>query len=132
MSEAPPVIAVLDDELPMRKALRRLLSCHGYVVNEYAGGKEFLAALPSNPVDCLVLDLQMPEINGFDVLEALVFGSNTTPVVVITGHDEPGTSERVQGLGASSYLLKPVDEAELVYAINSALNARDSLRIGAI
>ena len=131
MSETPPVIAVLDDELPMRKALRRLLSCHGYVVNEYASGKEFLAALPSNQTDCLVLDLQMPEINGFDVLDALFAERNDTPVVVITGHDEAGMAELLLARGASAYLLKPVDEAALVDAIDFAIGARDAVRMGA-
>ena len=70
MNETSPVVAVLDDEPQMRKALRRLLASHGFRVEEYECGKDFLEELPSHPADCLVLDLHMPGVNGFDVLEA--------------------------------------------------------------
>ena len=116
-----PVIAVLDNEPEMRKALRRLLSCCGFRVVEYAGGDEFLAALDLHPPDCLLLDLHMPEINGFDVLEAKRFRQMPMPVVVITAHDEPGTAERVLALGASACLRKPVDRDALLSAISETI-----------
>ncbi len=121
MNDSPPVIAVLDDEPKMRKALHRLLATHGFRVEDYERGNELLAALPSHPADCLVLDLHMPEVSGFDVLAALDPQHGATPVVVITGHDEPGTAERVRALGASAFLKKPVDETALVAAIKSAI-----------
>ena len=121
MSHNPIVVAVLDDEPQMRKALRRLLGCHGFRVEDYERGNDFLAALPSHPADCLVLDLHMPDVSGFDVLTTLAARHVTTPVVVITGHGEPGTAERVLALGASAYLTKPVDEAVLLSAIHSAI-----------
>ena len=101
MSQTPPVIAVLDDEPQMRKALRRLLSTHGFRVEAYERGDDFLTALPSHPADCLVLDLHMPGVNGFDVLAALQSQGVALPVIVITGHDEPGTAEHTRTLGAS-------------------------------
>lgn len=124
VSQNHSVIAVLDDEPQMRKALRRLLSTHGFRVEDYGTGGEFLAALPSHPTDCLVLDLHMPEISGFDVLEAFAAQQVTPPVVVITGHDEPGTAERTLALGASAFLTKPVDETALLDAIQAALDVR--------
>lgn len=120
--ETSPVIAVLDDEPRMRKALRRLLTTHGFRVEDYERGDEFLAELPKHPADCLVLDLHMPEVNGFDVLAAFAAQHEATPVVVITGHDEPGTSERSRALGASAYLVKPVDELALLSAIRSTIS----------
>ena len=116
-----PVIAILDDEPRMRSALCRLLATHGYRVENYACAAELLAALPTHPADCLVLDLHMPEVSGFDVLAALDPPHGTMPVVVISGQDEPGTAERVQSLGASAFLTKPVDETALVAAIKSAI-----------
>jgi DNA-binding response OmpR family regulator len=115
-----PVIAVLDDEPEMRKALRRLLTCRGFRVNEYACGDELFADLDSRPPDYLLLDLHMPGINGFDVLETIRFRQNPVPVIVITAHDEPGTAERVSGLGACAYLKKPVDRDALLSAIAAA------------
>jgi FixJ family two-component response regulator len=127
MTKTPPVVAVLDDEPQMRKALRRLLSTHGLRVEVYESGNDFLAALPSHPADCLVLDLHMPQVSGFDVLAAFKSQHLPTPVVVITGHDEPTTSDRVRRLGASAYLKKPVDESALLSAITSAIATNNSL-----
>ena len=120
MSQLPSVIAVLDDEPKMRNALRRLLSTHGFRLEDYERGDEFLAALPSHTADCLVLDLHMPEVSGFEVLAALAALHVPMPVVVITGHGDPETAERVFALGASAYLTKPVDESVLLKAIHQA------------
>ena len=110
MSQDRPIIAVLDDEPEMRKALRRLLTGRGFCVEEYACGKELLAATGSRAPDCLLLDLHMAEVSGFDVLESLRSRQIRLPVIVITAHDEPGTAERVRGLGAAAYL-EPVPGA---------------------
>jgi FixJ family two-component response regulator len=115
------VIAVLDDEADMRKALRRLLTGRGYRVEEYAGGKELLAAIESHPAGCLLLDLHMPGLNGFDVLEAFQSRHIGVPVIVITAHDEPGAAERVRTLGASAYLKKPIDRDDLLTAIREGI-----------
>jgi FixJ family two-component response regulator len=94
MPTPKPVLAVLDDEPEMRKALRRLLTGHGFCVEEYARGNDLLAALGSRPLDCLLLDLHMEEVSGFDVLEAFHSRHIRVPVIVITAHDEPGTAAR--------------------------------------
>ncbi len=116
----PPVIGVLDDEADMRKALRRLLTSRGFRVEEYEGGEDFLAASDSRAPDCLLLDLHMPGVNGFDVLEVFRARQRPVPMIVITAHDEPGTEERVRALGACAYLRKPVDRDALLSAIEVA------------
>jgi FixJ family two-component response regulator len=115
-----PVIAVLDDEPQLRKALRRLLVAHGFTVVTFERGADVVAALAVEPMDCLLLDLHMPEVSGFDVLEGLSAREITTPVIVLTGHGEPDTAARVLAMGASAYLTKPVDEAALLAAIDEA------------
>ena len=112
----------------MRKALRRLLATHDFRVEDYENGKDFLAKLPSHPADCVVLDLHMPGVNGFDVLTVLKSCPAAPPVVVVTGHDEPGTAERTRALGVSEYLKKPVDELALLSAIRAAMLAGRSNR----
>jgi len=121
MQTPKPVLAVLDDEPEMRKALRRLLTGCGYSVVEYACRNDFLATLPLNPPDCLLLDLHMAEGSGFDVLEDLQVQQVGVPVIVITAHDSPGTEERVRALGACAYLKKPVDRNVLLATITDAL-----------
>ena len=121
MPISKPVVAVLDDEPELRKALRRLLTGRGFIVEEYANGNDLIAAIGSRPADCVLLDLHMPEVNGFDVLETFQSGHNHTPVIVITAHDEAGTAERVRSLGACGYLKKPVDRDALLAAINRVI-----------
>jgi CheY-like chemotaxis protein len=120
MLPAAPVVAVLDDEPEMRKALRRLLTSRGFRVEEYACGENLLAVLTAHPPDYLLLDLHMPGINGFDVLETIHTRQIPVPVIVITAHDEPGTADRVRSLGATAYLKKPVDRDVLLAAIAAA------------
>lgn len=109
-------IAIVDDEESVRKALQRLLRSHGVEAHTFSGGPQFLAALPALAPDCIVLDLHMPELSGFELLELLPPG---LPVVVITGHDSPEAQARAQR--ASAYLRKPVEEKSLLDAIYQAV-----------
>jgi FixJ family two-component response regulator len=120
MTGRKKIIAVLDDEAKMRLALARLLRAHGYEAEPFESGDDFLKVVQSNRPDCMLLDLHMPRTTGFDVLESISSMHVAVPIIVITGHDEPGNAERVRGLGAADYLLKPLDESVLVAAIQRA------------
>jgi FixJ family two-component response regulator len=121
MTTPKPLVAVLDDEPEMRKALRRLLTGRGFSVEEYEHGQDLLTSIGSRPLDCLLLDLHMAEVSGFDVLEAFQSRHIPVPVIVITAHDEPDTEDRVRSLGACAYLKKPVDRDALLAAIADAI-----------
>ncbi len=116
----PPLVAVLDDEPEMRKALRRLLTSRGYRVEEYERGEDLLAVIGSRAIDYLLLDLHMPGLNGFELLEEFQARQIQLAVLVITAHDEPGTEDRVRALNACAYLKKPVDRDALLSALQSA------------
>lgn len=120
MADLPPLIAVLDDEAGMRTALRRLLRTRGYEAALFEDGAALLAAQPERPFACILLDLHMPKLSGFDILAALAERATLAPVIVITGHDQPGNEERTFMLGAAAYLTKPVDAGQLIGAIESA------------
>src|SRR5437773_721590 len=120
MTDRKKVIAVLDDEAKMRLALARLLKTYGYDVAPFESGNDFLKAVHSDRPDCMLLDLHMPRPTGFDVLESIFSMHVELPIIVITGHDEPGNAERVRSLGGREYLLKPVDESVLIEAIQRA------------
>jgi FixJ family two-component response regulator len=117
MTDRKTVVAVLDDEAKMRVALGRLLKTHGYDVQPFESGDDFLKAVQVGRPDCVLLDLHMSPTTGFDVLASISSMHNPVPVIVITGHDEPGNAERVRGLGAADYLLKPLDESILIKAL---------------
>jgi FixJ family two-component response regulator len=121
MTQTQPLIAVLDDEPGMCKALSRLLTARGFEVVTFALGEELLAAFASRLPDCLLLDLHIPGISGFEVLERLAAQHSPVPVIVITGHDQPGNAERVRSLGAVDYLLKPIKELTLLDALAKAM-----------
>jgi len=119
MNQTRPLIAVLDDEPQFCKALARLLKTSGFDAVTFTHGEEFLAACASRVPDCLLLDLHMPDLSGFEVLERVA--GRHLPVLVITGHDQPGNAERVRTLGAAEYLLKPVNDQTVLDAIKLAL-----------
>ena len=120
-----PLVAVVDDEESVRRALERLLRSAGFSVETFPGGAEFLLSLPEQLPACLVMDLHMPDLNGFDVQVLLEREGFRVPMVVITGHDTPETRTRVVGRGAKAYLRKPVDDKLLLAAINDAIAAGD-------
>ena len=117
----PPLIAVLDDEPQFCKALGRLLKTHGMEVQTFACGEDLLAACASRLPNCLLLDLHMPDMSGFQVLEHLAELRLPVPVIVITGHDQPGNAERLKAMGAVEYLLKPLNESQLLAALGKVL-----------
>jgi FixJ family two-component response regulator len=118
-----PLLAVVDDDADVRIALTRLVSAAGFAVETFASGAEFLRSVENHEPDCVVLDLHMPEMSGFDVQGALAIGHATVPVVVITGHDTPESRARAVQLGAKAYLCKPVNDEALLAAIGAALGA---------
>lgn len=122
VTSPPPVIAVVDDEASLRKALGRLLRLHDCKVVPYESGDDFLARREEEAIDCVLLDLHLTgTADGFGVLDALRAVRVRPAVIVMTGHDQAGYERRVRELGASSYLLKPIDETRLMDAIREAI-----------
>jgi FixJ family two-component response regulator len=109
----------VDDEDPIRKAFMRLLRSAGLDAVEFSSGGDFLDSLTSRRPDCVVLDLHMPVVSGFQVQAQLAdFG---VPVVIITGHDSDQTRDRALAGKPAAYLRKPVHDQALLDAIELAL-----------
>ena len=121
MNKARNLIAIVDDEESVRTALRRLMRSADLDVETFPSGGEFLEALKTHRPDCVVLDLQMPQVNGFDVLSRLGQREVRIPVVVITGHDTPEARTGALASGAAAYLRKPVDGSVLLDTIAAAI-----------
>ena len=118
-----PLLAVVDDDADVRVALTRLVSSAGFSVETFASGEEFLRSIEDHEPACVVLDLHMPEMSGFDVQGALASGHAALPVIIMTGHDTSEARARAIQLGAKAYLCKPVDDEALLAAIDAAMGA---------
>jgi FixJ family two-component response regulator len=115
------VVFLIDDDPSIRRAVSRLLRTHGRQVQAYGSAKDFLdQPLPSGPA-CIVLDLQMPEMNGLEVQEVLGQSKDTLPIVFITGQGNIPASVRAMKEGAVDFLTKPFEDDQLLRAIDTAL-----------
>jgi len=119
---AEPVIAIVDDEAPVRGGLERLVRSSGYDVVSYASGSDFLRSLDVSRPSCVLLDLHMPALSGFDVLKSLRQQPVAIPVIVVSGNLCSKVADQVMALGAAVCLDKPVDAPALFDAISAALN----------
>jgi FixJ family two-component response regulator len=110
-------VAVVDDDDAVRRALGRLLRVTGHQVRTYASAEEFLGAAP-NEVDCLVLDIYLGGMTGYDLHSLLMAEGQAPPTVFVTAHDDVmlGTSLRADG----ECLRKPFDDDHLLGAIARA------------
>ena len=115
-----PVVFVLDDDSDVRVALSSLLSSAGLRVFTFASATEFLRAKAPDSPACLVLDLQLPDINGLDLQQKIAEVSGP-PIVFISGHGDIPSSVRAMKAGAIEFLPKPFNDEELLAAISSAI-----------
>ena len=120
MRQTAPIIAVIDDDASVRRALQRLLQSAGFTVETFATAREFLNTNYEAQTACLVLDVHLPGMSGFQLQEYLAASGVPIPVVFITAYDDESTRERVNRAGAVGYLRKPFDQSTLIEAITRA------------
>lgn len=123
MSKANPLIAVVDDEPPVRTMLRRALRLADYEVATFAGGEEFLAALPMLQPACVILDIRMPVLSGFDVERRMREMNLRPPLILITASDDATIDRSAAAAGAICLLRKPFSTDALLAAVREALGA---------
>jgi FixJ family two-component response regulator len=116
-----PVIAIVDDDPSVRRALHRLVRAAGYTVQSFASAHEFLDSLPGRRAACLVLDIHLDGMSGFDLQEHLAADGVGVPVIFITAHHDAATRERIERSGAAGHLWKPVDDQQLLGAIRRVI-----------
>jgi FixJ family two-component response regulator len=119
MPSQPLHVAIVDDDASVLTALSRLLSTCSYRTATYQSARAFLESLRHGMPQCLVVDMQMPEFNGLDLLHHLTRHGIRIPTIVITGHDEAGNRARCEAVGTRAYLLKPLQGDVLIAAIDA-------------
>lgn len=108
-----PIIAIVDDDASVRRSLLRVVESAGYKAETFASAREFLAWLPHGQAACLVLDVHMDDLSGFDLRDRL-----KVPIVFITGHDDPATLARIESSSVAGHLRKPFDRATVLDTIS--------------
>jgi FixJ family two-component response regulator len=114
----------VDDEAPVRTAIRRLLRLAGYEVAAFASGEEFLASLTTIVPDAVLLDVNMQGLSGFDILTRLNESGWDIPVIFITASDDPELDKSARDLGALELLRKPFSNDALLVAVERALGIK--------
>src|SRR5271170_2908141 len=114
MTHGRSLIAIVDDEAPVRRALSRMLHACLFDVITFPSGQEFLDSLSTRRPDCVILDFQMPGLTGRDVQRQLALARIHLPIIVVTAHDQPAIREQCLADGAIAYLSKPLLRDRLI------------------
>jgi two-component system, LuxR family, response regulator FixJ len=117
MAQAAKSVFIVDDDESVRASLRLLLESAGHHAETFASAEEFLRSGSMKNACCLILDIRMPGMDGFELKEHLTASESRIPVIFVTGHDRFGMEEKAMKLGAIAYLRKPFDGQALLDAI---------------
>jgi FixJ family two-component response regulator len=126
-SEAQSAVLVVDDDSMMRDAMRRLFRSVGHRVETFSSANELLQSKLPDVASCLVLDVRMPGLSGFDLQAELARANIRVPIVFITGHGDVPMSVRAMKAGAIDFLQKPFRDQDMLDAVGAALE-RDRKR----
>src|SRR4029453_16510706 len=124
MSQTQPVVAIVDDDVSILRALGRFLYAMGWHAITFSSAEAFLQTGMQASPDCLVLDMWLPGMTGVELLEHLAATGSTLPAVIITGRDDLQMRMRAMQAGAVAYFRKPLDGQEFLEALQKALDGR--------
>jgi RNA polymerase sigma factor (sigma-70 family) len=127
MTEAAPIVFVVDDDPSVRRAIKRLIGSVGLQVELFGSAQEFLQGWHSDVPSCLVLDIRLPGISGLDFQRQLAEANIHVPIIFITAHGDIPMTVRAMKAGAVEFLTKPFRDQDLLDAIHVALE-RDRTR----
>jgi two-component system, LuxR family, response regulator FixJ len=116
-----PIVFVIDDQQAVRHALGEMLQVFGYSVETFESADGFLQALTEPRTGCIVADVRMPGMDGIELVRELSRRNIALPVVLISGHADVPMAVAAIKAGAEDFIEKPVDDAQLLAAINRCL-----------
>ena len=120
MRKPGPMVCIVDDDPSVRRALRRLIASAGYQVETFESAKDFLKSGSSVRTACLVLDIYMDGMDGFELQAQLTADRVAIPIIFMTAHDDARTRERIERSGVAGVLTKPFDGEVLLESIRRA------------
>jgi FixJ family two-component response regulator len=118
------VVAVIDDDEPFRKALVESIDSLGYAARGFASAEEFLASGGEKSFDCVITDIHMTGMSGFDLKQQLMSRGSKAPVIMITARAEPWLDTKAAAAGAVCLLRKPFQSSALIGCLDKALKGR--------
>ena len=121
MPKAKPLILIVDDDESMREAIKGLIRSLGYRVEAVASAQEFLSSRFVRNTSCLIADMQMPGMTGFELYRRLSTSEKPIPTILITAYPDDGVRERALSAGVIGYLSKPFEDNDLAACVRSAL-----------
>ena len=121
MTDHEVIVAIVDDDPSIRDGVSSLLRSAGWRVETFASAEEFLARSQTDPLSCLLVDLQLPELSGLDLQKWMIDAKLEIPIVFISGHGTIPASVQAIKAGAVEFLTKPFDEQQLFHAISEAV-----------
>lgn len=127
MDRQSSLISIVEDDSSVRRALGRMIESLGFKVKLFASASDYLNESHPDPT-CLILDLVMPGMNGFELLVELQETHRSVPTVIISAYDNLDYLEKARSLGAIAFLRKPCDENALLDAIEKSLASNDAPR----
>jgi len=123
-----PVISIVDDDALARDGIRELIEALGYKTVTFKSAEDFLQSGIVANTSCLITDLQMPGLNGLELLEALRSQGYCTPVILVTAYPSEQHQKRALNGGAIGFLSKPFDEGSLIQCLTIALDTQRAAR----
>jgi FixJ family two-component response regulator len=121
LQESDTTIAIVDDDPSVRKGLERLIRSVGWKTETFGSAQEFLASARTEAPTCIVLDLQLPGLSGLELQKQMTEAGVETPIVFVTGYGNIPASVKAMKAGAIEFLTKPVEEQDLLNAIQEAI-----------
>ena len=122
MLDETPVVFVVDDDVSVRESLELLIRSAGWKPETFATAGGFMDRPRPEVANCLVLDINLPDLNGLDLQKLIAGERSEMPIIFVTGHGDIPTTVRAMNAGAVEFLQKPLEEQTVVDAIEHALD----------
>jgi len=126
MSQATPIVFIVDDDISVRESLEALISLAGWQSETFASAQAFLAHPRVRAPSCLILDVSLPDLNGLELQERIAADRIDIPIIFITGHGDVPTTVKAMKAGATEFLPKPFADDVLLSAIRHAIGRSET------
>ncbi len=130
MAQTTPVVFVVDDDVSVREALEGLLRHEGWQTETFESAQQFLAHPRAATPSCLILDVNLPDLNGLDLQQRVATDRGDMPIIFLTGYGDVPTSVRAMKAGAAEFLTKPFDDEVLLAAVRDAIARSHDTLVG--